>query len=95
LGGDAFVLVMHVLSSSVTNIRVKNIIPISQTFVQEKYAMSNVFQVQNITFLGTKYVLWFLTHDFQILPIKRKAKTNFEPIKKTNSPTFLAHEPIL
>ncbi len=77
LGGDGFVLVMHVLSSSVTNIQVKNIIPISQTFVHEKYAMSNIFQVQNITFLVTKYVLWFFTHDFQILPIKRKAKTKF------------------
>jgi hypothetical protein len=58
--------------------------------------MSNIFQVQNITFLGTKYVLWFLTHDFQILPIKReRQKQNFEPIKRPIVQTLLAHEHIL
>jgi hypothetical protein len=53
------------------------------------------FKCKTLLFLGTKYVLWFFTHDFQILPIKRKAKTNFEPIKRPIVQTFLALELIL
>ncbi len=58
-----------------------------------KYAVGNIFQVQNITFLGTKYILWFFTHGFQILPIKRKAKQNLNRLKDQWSKIFQPMSP--